>query len=126
MTSLIAWVGIDSRGQSSAYLASDSRLTWGNSASWDTGGKLFASSRFPEIFGYCGDVTFPSQILPHTIELIDCNLLVKKEDTIDRKITKIFRNIQNDFQNYPEMFNKGFEILYFSTLLSGYAKINIA
>jgi hypothetical protein len=114
MTSLIAWVGIDSRGQTSAYLASDSRVSWGKLASWDTGGKLFASSSFPEIFGYCGDVTFPSQILPHTIEQIDSNLLIQKKDTIDNKITKIFHNIQKDFQNYPERFNKGFEILYFS------------
>ena len=114
MTSLIAWVGIDSRGQTSAYLASDSRISWGDSASWDTGGKLFASSRFPEIFGYCGDVTFPSQILPHTIEQIDSNLLLQQEDTIDIKINKIFHNIQKDFNNYPEKLNKGFDILHFS------------
>lgn len=113
MTSLIAWIGIDSRGQTSAYLASDSRLSWGNSANWDTGGKLYASYNFPIIFGYCGDVTFPSQILPHTIEQIDSNLLFDQEDTIDNKISKIFHNIQNNFQNYPEKFNKGFEILCF-------------
>jgi hypothetical protein len=114
MTSLIAWVGIDSRGQTSAYLASDSRISWGDSASWDTGRKLFVSASFPEIFGYCGDVIFPSQILSHIIEQIDNNLLLQKEDSIENKIKKIFHCIQTDFQDYPESLNKGFEILYFS------------
>ena len=114
MTSLIAWIGVDSRGQSSAYLASDSRVSWGQYTSWDTGGKLFASSCFPEIFGYWGDVTFPSQILPHTLEQIDKNLLIQKDDTVDQKISKIFKCIQNDFQDYPEKVKRGFEILYFS------------
>lgn len=114
MTSLIAWVGIDSRGETSAYLASDSRVSWGDSASWDTGGKLFASSNSPEIFGYCGDVTFPSQILPHVIEQIDRNLIFLKEDAIGIKINAIFNSIKENFSNYPVQLNKGFIILHFS------------
>jgi hypothetical protein len=114
MTSLIAWVGIDSRGETSAYLASDSRISWGDSASWDTGGKLFASSNSPEILGYCGDVTFPSQILPHVIDQIDSNLIFLKEDAIVIKTNAIFNSIKDNFSNYPVQFNKGFKILYFS------------
>ena len=60
MTSLLAWVGVDSRHLSSIYLASDSRISWGDVANWDFGRKLFASTKYPEIIGYVGDVLFPS------------------------------------------------------------------
>ncbi len=114
MTSLIAWIGVDSRGQTSAYLASDSRITWGKSTSFDTGVKLFVSSNSAEIFGYCGDVTFASQILPHTIEQIDNDFLFSEKQSIDEKTKRIYELIKNDFKEYPESINQGFEILYFS------------
>ena len=114
MTSLIAWIGVDSRGQTSAYLASDSRISWGEAISFDTGVKLFASTNSAEIFGYCGDVTFPSQILQHTIDQINNDLLFSKKDSIKDKTNKIFELIKNDFSEYPSSINKGFEILYFS------------
>ncbi|MFN9622371.1 MAG: hypothetical protein ACK587_06000 [Cyanobacteriota bacterium] len=65
MTSLIAWAGIDSRGPSSIYIASDSRISWDGSGAikWDQGRKVFAASQTPEIFGFCGDVLFPSIFL---------------------------------------------------------------
>jgi hypothetical protein len=70
MTSLIAWIGVDSRGPSSAYLASDSRISWSSSAAWDIGRKLFAAGRSPDIFGYCGDVLLPSLLLGQVSEIL--------------------------------------------------------
>lgn len=114
MTSLIAWVGIDPRGQSSAYIASDSRFSWDKKDTWDIGQKLFAASNFPEIFGYCGDVTFPSQILMDCINQIEQNLLIYKGDSVAEKANKIYLHIQKAFEYYPAKHKKGFEILYFT------------
>lgn len=119
MTSLIAWIGVDGRGQTSAYLASDSRISWNDSTTWDTGVKLFASYRYPEIFGYCGDITFPSSFLANLTLQIDSKLLLTSEDSIENKIDKIFQYIKDDFKNYPAKINKGFEILYFSREFTG-------
>jgi len=66
MTSLAAWVGIDSRSIASLYIASDSRLSWSKEKStWDFGLKVFASQDAADVFGYWGDVLVPSMILPH-------------------------------------------------------------
>lgn len=71
MTSLIAWLGVDSRGPSSFYLASDSRITWGDSgSSWNSGQKLFCGDRYPDLFGYAGDVLFPFIFLSQATRLL--------------------------------------------------------
>lgn len=71
MTSLIAWLGVDSRGPSSFYLASDSRITWTPSnGSWDCGQKLFCGVDYPDLFGYAGDVVFPFIFLSQAIRLL--------------------------------------------------------
>jgi hypothetical protein len=88
MTSFIAWVAVDERAPSAVYFASESRLstdTW----HWDFGRKLFASQTYPDIFGYVGDVLFPSQILGQVIDLIDAGLLFTPEDNVDQKLDKI-------------------------------------
>ena len=45
--------------------------------------KVFASKKYPEIFGYAGDVLFPSIVLEQIIELIDAGVLLSKEMTCD-------------------------------------------
>ena len=69
MTSLAVWPGIDSRGLSTIYIASDSRLSWSGSADyWDRGVKVFACPLTPDIFGFYGDVLVPSMVLPRIVE----------------------------------------------------------
>jgi hypothetical protein len=70
MTSLVSWIGVDSLAPASIYLASDSRISWGNRLTWDYSRKLFASRNHPEILGYFGDVLFPSQVLGQLIDLV--------------------------------------------------------
>jgi hypothetical protein len=89
MTSLVSWVGIDARGPASIYIASDSRITWGGpSHKWDSAKKTFCSLRFPIIFGFCGDVFVPTQIISSIIELIDQGVLVLSGDVF-RKTSHI-------------------------------------
>lgn len=71
MTSIVAWAGVDQRAPSSLYIASDSRISWGNSYAWDQGRKTFASAKTAHIFGYWGDVLFPSMALPSVVDRIE-------------------------------------------------------
>jgi hypothetical protein len=75
MTMLVAWLAADSRGPASLYLASDSRITWDGSGSWDRGRKLFSCRKYPYLFGYVGEAFFPSQVLGQVIERIEADLL---------------------------------------------------
>jgi len=69
LTSLAAWPGIDSRGASTMYIVSDSRLSWPRSSGhWDYGVKVFACKESADIFGYYGDVLVPSMVLPRLAE----------------------------------------------------------
>lgn len=112
MTTLIAWIGVDSRGPASLYFASDSRFSWGDRQSWSFGRKLFASKTYPDILAYCGDVTFPSTILNQIVDRIDPGLLYAKDDTPVQKNNKIFTSISLSFKNYPVSQRRGFHIIH--------------
>lgn len=93
MTMLVSWIGVDTHGPSSVYIAADSRISWTQEHKFDFGKKVFASKKYPEIFGYAGDVLFPSIVLEQIIELIDAGVLLSKEMTCDAKNKIIFEKI---------------------------------
>lgn len=106
MTLIIAWIGVDDKKKgkdvASIYLASDSRYSWGNTAHFDCGNKVFCSNNYPEIFGFCGDVVFPSMILNQIITQIDGNLLIGITDDAETKNKKIFNYICSSLDVYPD------------------------
>lgn len=117
MTLLVSWVGVDCKKNgkevASIYISSDSRYTWGNSEKFDYGVKVFGSTKFPEIFGFCGDVLFPATILGQIIPQIDNGILFKNSDNAEIKSNKIFSYIKTSFENYPQNFiNNSFTILH--------------
>jgi hypothetical protein len=117
MTTLIAWLAVDSRKPSSIYLASDSRLFWENvGLLWDVGKKIFAAKSMPEIFGYAGDVLFPNQVLGQLCEQIDTGVLFSNEASFKEKFEIVQQRINNSFISYPKHkdIKKGFQILYIS------------
>lgn len=116
MTTLFSWTGIDTHGPASIYIASDSRISWGSGATWDVGRKLFASRNLPEIFGYCGSVSFPIQILGQLIEHIDDRLLFSESDSIETKIEKIRSEINRSLNLMPKPQRGSCEILYATRL----------
>lgn len=113
MTSLISWVGVDSRGPASFYFASDSRLSWPGKGVWDRGRKLFACRRYPMMFGYCGEVLFPSQTLSQITEMVDLGLIaVSPFDSIDHCTERVTAVIEAALQTYPPAAKNRFEIVY--------------
>ena len=108
MTLIVSWIGVDDKEEgkaiSSIYLASDSRYSWGKIGKYDYGIKVFGSTKHPEIFGFCGDVIYPSMILGQIIPQIDNGILIDKTDNAQAKNDKIFGYIKTSLETYPKEF----------------------
>lgn len=102
MTLLVAWAAVDTHGPSSVYLASDSRISWGDSATFDRGRKVFAFKNWPDIVGYCGDVLFPSIALNQIVELADAGLLFGPNFTTGQKFQAIVDKLNDLVDEYPK------------------------
>ncbi|MEI4650875.1 hypothetical protein WAG28_23720 [Bacillus cereus] len=101
MTLVVAWIGVDTKGPGSVYIASDSRVSWGNKSYFDYARKVFAFNNYPDILGYCGDVGFPSIVLSQIIEMADSGLLFKDDFTCKEKFEAINETLKNAFLKYP-------------------------
>lgn len=119
MTTLISWIAVDKRQPSAIYLASDSRFTWPNKKHWNVGKKLYASTRYPEIFGFCGDVLFPAQVLDKLCHKIDFEHVVPSGVVFENKLGIVRKFISECFASYPRDAREHFEIQYISRSGSG-------
>jgi hypothetical protein len=119
MTTLVSWIGVDSRSPSSVYIASDSRISWGPHQVWDHGRKVFASSRYPDIWGYCGDVLFPSLVMGQIVDSIDALAILEANDVADRKHNKVVTALKMAFATYPASEKRSFSILHCSRNCEG-------
>lgn len=118
MTLVVTWLGVDTHGPSSAYIASDSRITWGKLGNFDYARKVFALKNSPDILGYCGEVLFPSIVLSQLVEMADCGLLFKDNYTCKEKFEIIKETLIQSFLKYPNevsaITNDTLQIIYVS------------
>jgi hypothetical protein len=121
MTSLISWVGVDSRGPASLYLASDSRISWGRGSHWDMGRKLFTCRQSPDLFGYCGDVLFPSLLLSQVSERIDLGFKVSQGTAM--RHTAFLSVAEASHECYPAAQRRAFTILHSARDSSGMSSV---
>jgi len=103
MTLLVSWIGVDTHGTASAYIAADSRVSWGNVANFDYGRKVFALQRSPDILGYCGDVLFPTMALSQISEMADRGLLFPQKPSCKERFELIKEKLVHQFHKYPKM-----------------------
>jgi hypothetical protein len=103
MTLLISWIGVDPHGITSAYIAADSRVRWGDIAFFDHGRKVFAFHASPDILGYCGDVLFPSMVISQIKEMADSGLLFSPKATCKERFEAIKEKLVQQFRSYPRM-----------------------
>jgi hypothetical protein len=111
MTSLLSWVAVDSHGPTSLYMCSDSRISWPNGSGWNNGRKVFATRSAGEVFGYCGDVVFPSLFLAQVVEMIDAGLVSSSADpaTWSEKVACLAHRA---FVSYPASQRNPFTIVH--------------
>lgn len=127
MTMLVSWVGVDTHGPTSTYIVADSRISWNISNKYDFAKKVFAAKKYPEIFGYAGDVLFPSIVLEQIIELIDAGVLLDTVMTCDEKNKVIFEKICESLSKYPQLYiGDDVQIIHLSrdTEVRGYPKFH--
>ena len=103
MTLLVCWVGIDTHGPSSLYMAADSRIFWKAPAHFDYGRKVFAFTKWPDVLGYCGDVLFPSIALNQIVDLADAGLLFVSDFSPKQKFQAIVDKLNDLFRAYPAL-----------------------
>lgn len=84
MTLIVGWIACDNKGDSkkpsALYFGSDSRYSWGRKHAFNYGKKVYAAKNLPEIFAFCGSVTFANMMLPPLIDLIDSGAFFKSEE----------------------------------------------
>jgi hypothetical protein len=114
VTTLAAWVSVDSRRPSACYLVSDSRISWPTGSGWDFGQKLFVSSRFPDIFGYCGDVQFPTLALRQIVDRVDQGLLLSAGALAAERNRRIVEELRVAYHWYPAHGSKPSTIVHFA------------
>jgi hypothetical protein len=112
MTTLISWIGVDSRKPSSLYIASDSRLSWGLGRNWDRGRKVFTSKRLPHLWGYCGDVLYPSLALGQLVTAVDQYELLLTPDDPEGSHHLFVDTLKKHFEGYPSGEKRNFSILH--------------
>ena len=118
MTTLAAWITYSQTGEKpelprALYMASDSRITWGSkSIRWDAGRKVFNPKEEPHIFGYCGDVVFPSLALGQIILAIDNGVLFDHHSSPAQKHESIIQLLKNSFANGLNHPARDFSILH--------------
>lgn len=103
MTLLVSWIGVDTHGTASAYIAADSRVSWANVANFDYGRKVFALQNSPDILGYCGDVLFPTMVLSQISEMADRGLLFPQKPSCKERFELIKEKLVHQFFKYPMM-----------------------
>jgi hypothetical protein len=98
---MVSWIGVDSRSPASIYVLSDSRISWPNGSSFDYARKVFACTQYPDIFGYCGDVLFPSIVLNQIVDVIDSGMLFKPDWEPEKKFEAFYDKVVSTFASYP-------------------------
>ncbi len=101
MTLLVAWVGVDTHGVASTYIASDSRISWADGSTFDHGRKVFAFSNHSDVLGYSGDVLFPTLALNQIVQLADAGMLFGPGFTPEEKFQKIVEKLNHLAVKYP-------------------------
>ncbi|MDY0902001.1 hypothetical protein [Pantoea agglomerans] len=113
MTTLISWITYDQRGPASLYIASDSRFSWDKFANWDSGRKIYFSSKYPDILGFCGEVMFCSQIMSQITSYIDACDVFENTQSSDLRFELVYELVKRSFGDYPINFAlDSFQILY--------------
>ena len=107
MTLIASWVATDDKPSgkkiSAVYFCSDSRFSWTvNGKVFDMGKKVYACSKYPEIFCCCGDVDFPTNTLQSLLTEIDNGLLFGTEEVFEQKKRIVADYINQALSQYPK------------------------
>ena len=122
MTSVVVWVGVDSHGPASAYVATDSRFSWQAArrvTTWDLGRKTFASARYPDVAAFWGDVLFPVVTLSQFFANLDAGVVAASVSSSEARFKALEAALRISFEAVPASQQRPFTIVYVSRDGSG-------
>jgi hypothetical protein len=116
VTSLICWATYKA-GQAfapnSIYIASDSRITWATPKKyWDGARKVFTCRVEAHMFGYCGDVVFPSLVIAQLVSAIDNGVLFPSRASAQDRHEFVYNSLQKSFRRRSDVPDQDFSILH--------------
>jgi len=100
VTLLVAWTGIDSRSPASVYIATDSRVSWGQEGYFDHSNKTFALQKFPAVLGYCGDSLASQMLISQAIAVVEA-MPDYGGKTLEGLVDLFVRLIVRNYAQYP-------------------------
>jgi hypothetical protein len=115
LTTFLAWLGADSRGPTSLYFASDSRISWEKDKHyWDTARKLFAPKSTAEIFGFTGYALLPQVVLTRVCDFIDRGFRnLAETDPVELYAAWLKEIVEGEARSHPAKYLvKDFSIFY--------------
>lgn len=113
MTTIAVELSIDARGPCALYIVSDSRITWGKHENrWDSGQKTFASSKTPDIFGYCGSAFFPTQVLNQITHQIEAGILFNGNANAQERHGRWLNTVRKSLKNSQGALIEDFTLLH--------------
>lgn len=121
MTTLVSWIAYDQRAPAAAYIATDSRISGkGQSCAWDGVRKCFASRRHADIFGYYGNVQFPSLVLGQLVDALDSGYLVAADASLEERQEAVTTGFKQALEAYPTEWNLDhFTVLHVGRIAEG-------
>jgi hypothetical protein len=80
--------------------------------SWDNGRKTFASHASAEVFGYVGDVLFPTQTIGQITELIDRGAVSLGDAGPEGRLAWLAESLESSCRTYPQAQSRDFSLLH--------------
>lgn len=116
MTTLASWAGLYRSSEiSSLYLASDSRFTNASTGKplTNEGQKIYCCRSEPHLFGYCGWVAFPAEVLKKMVRQIDQDAFFEASDSLEERQHKVTVFLESELRTSPyKKLAAGFKILH--------------
>ena len=125
MTLLVAWISKDDKPKGkqtcAMYIGADSRYSWPLARRYDYGPKTYACLNTPDIFGFCGDVTFCTSFVPKLRDRIDTHTLYADDKNFEERSVIIQHSLEFAISNYPIEHLSPFTIIHGSRIEKEFA-----
>lgn len=115
----ISWIGVDSRAPSSIYVATDSKVKKEEGGDREVMQKVFCSNSSPQIWGYSGDVLFPSQAIGRFVQVYDIGAFGSEVFNEVSAHTLFVDSLKKQFTGYPEPHRRSFAIIHCARIFEG-------
>lgn len=80
--------------------------------------KVFGSSVSPDIFAFCGDVTFCGNQISTLVNCINNGLILSEDDNVDIKVDNVQKYLNTAFQYYPKNTLSGKSTILYGTRIN--------